>query len=911
MATQATLDLIMNLKGAGDVSSDLEKVGGSAEGLGNRMTQAKTRGDGFFGGLLGGAAKVGLATTGIGLFAGAATDLIGGMVAGNAEMESYATQFEVLTGSVENAGKMMDDLKVMGAKTPFEFTDLAAGTQTLLAFGRAQSDIIPELSMLGDISGGNAEKMKSLSLVFGQVASNGKLMGGDLLQMINVGFNPLQIMADKTGKSMGELRADMEKGNISFDMVKDAMKTATSEGGQFFGMMDKQSGTFSGLASTFQDTLGSLQRTAMQPIFDVAKQGLETFITILSSPEVMSGVQSVATLLADGLGAAFRLVGDVIGFVTPIIQNLITFVQGLLAPLQQTGESTSQLGATLNAVWAAVQAVVMPILQIIFAELSKFWTEIQPQLQAVWASIQGLIEAAMPIIMNVIGGALTFIMNLFTTVWPGIQQIVEGVWTVIQGVISAAMAIIQGVISTVTALIKGDWEGAWEAIKTMLSGVWDGIKGIIQGAIDVVKGIIDVAIGVIKTVWETFWGNIKGFVEGIWNGITTAIRVKWEEIKALWAAAQVIVKAYWDQFWGNIKSFFENIWNGVTTTIQTKWNEIKALWAAAQVVVKTIWDQFWENLKTTLSTAWENIKTAVSTAIETVRTTIVNKFNEVTTFIGSLPGLFMTKATEIGTGLIDGIISGLAGLGQKMLDTIKNLIGGAIDGVKQFFGIQSPSDETEQEIGQPLGAGTMLGWEAGVNDNKQAVLDAMTGVLGEVKLLVMQAFKDDVPDNIRGYWDEGLDGMYRHLFNAFAPNTLANVGVFFDNLTGIFQGYMNDLVTIWFEAWQRMTLPELPQLPPLPGAPPGTPPGTPPDERGHRPPTTPGGGGDGGQTLFGAARVGGGGGDGYAGMQPITVIAYFGDVPVTPQSVRVHQQQAGLRDRRRNPVQAGGQGRRR
>lgn len=38
--------------------------------------------------------------------------------------------------------------------------------------------------MLGDISQGNKEKFNSLSLVFGQISSQGKLMGGDLLQLI-------------------------------------------------------------------------------------------------------------------------------------------------------------------------------------------------------------------------------------------------------------------------------------------------------------------------------------------------------------------------------------------------------------------------------------------------------------------------------------------------------------------------------------------------------------------------------------------------------------------------------------------------------------------------------------------------------------------------------------------------------
>ena len=77
-------------------------------------------------------------------------------------------------------------------------------------------------------------KLSSLTLAFSQVQSTGRLMGQDLLQMIGQGFNPLQIISEKTGRSMADLKKDMENGAISADMVTEAFKIATSEGGRFF-----------------------------------------------------------------------------------------------------------------------------------------------------------------------------------------------------------------------------------------------------------------------------------------------------------------------------------------------------------------------------------------------------------------------------------------------------------------------------------------------------------------------------------------------------------------------------------------------------------------------------------------------------------------------------------------------------
>lgn len=94
-----------------------------------------------------------------------------------------------------------------------------------------------------------------MALVFGQISSAGKLQGQDLLQLINLGFNPLKTMADRTGKSMSKLKDEMSDGKISFEMVRKEMELATSEGGLFFGMMDKKSKTFAGVMSTLKDNV--------------------------------------------------------------------------------------------------------------------------------------------------------------------------------------------------------------------------------------------------------------------------------------------------------------------------------------------------------------------------------------------------------------------------------------------------------------------------------------------------------------------------------------------------------------------------------------------------------------------------------------------------------------------------------
>jgi hypothetical protein len=91
------------------------------------------------------------------------------------------------------------------------------------------------------------------------------------LQLINAGFNPLQIISEKTGKTMRELKEDMEKGAISAEQVAEAFEIATSEGGRFFGGMEKASQTFSGQISTLKDNIGALGRSIVESLLPVLK----------------------------------------------------------------------------------------------------------------------------------------------------------------------------------------------------------------------------------------------------------------------------------------------------------------------------------------------------------------------------------------------------------------------------------------------------------------------------------------------------------------------------------------------------------------------------------------------------------------------------------------------------------------
>lgn len=174
------------------------------------------------------------------------------------EIQALEVSFATLLGSEEKATRLFSEIREFEVKTPMTLEPLAKGAQTLLGFGVAAEKVMPILRQIGDISMGNAERFQSLILAFAQASANGKLMGQDLLQMVNAGFNPLSIISERTGKSIAVLRDEMSKGEISAQMMEEAFAAATAEGGKFYGMLEAQSQTINGALSNLEGAWNSM-----------------------------------------------------------------------------------------------------------------------------------------------------------------------------------------------------------------------------------------------------------------------------------------------------------------------------------------------------------------------------------------------------------------------------------------------------------------------------------------------------------------------------------------------------------------------------------------------------------------------------------------------------------------------------
>nr|DAT09106.1 MAG TPA: tail tape measure protein [Caudoviricetes sp.] len=515
---------------------------------------------GFSGGIkkLGSIAKGGLSILG-GAIAGVTGAMGAGITAGmkyNADMQMYMANFSTMLGSEESAVKFVDQLKETAAKTPFEMSDLSNASKTLLAFGSTADNANDQIKMLGDISLGNAEKLKTLSTAFGRIQSNGKASMEEINMMIDSGFNPLNIIAGKTGETMEQVRDRVSKGKVSFEELNGAMVQATSEGGQFYKGMEKASTTMDGLISTLKDNAMALLGEVVQPLTDtmtntLLPQAIDT-IDQLSNAFKEGGVDQLLDVVSDiaanlALGIAQQLpmiietgIGILVGFIEALNANLPMFMKA---------------GASL------LEAIANGLMILIPALLSLSWSIVSGLISGLLSYSGKLREQGAKLLDLVINGITTTLPNLVSKGGEVCGEFVEGVLSNLPAVISAGGDIINRLLEAVLTAYPKLIESGAKLVSKLAKGILNNLPAVLtsiasvlaqllatigshlpeilqQGieligklAVGLIKGIpvliskIPEIIESIKNVFSKFdWKKIgKDIVDGIANGLKNAV----------------------------------------------------------------------------------------------------------------------------------------------------------------------------------------------------------------------------------------------------------------------------------------------------------------------------------------------------------------------------------------------------
>ncbi len=272
-------------------------------------------------------------------------EFIGNIVSARMEMQNMQTSLETMVGK-DTASALFDQLFTLAKKSPLEMTDMVGAEQMMISFGIDAQKSVEYLTALSDISMGNAAKFNSLTLAFSQMSATGKLMGQDLNQMINQGFNPLEAISQKTGKSIAALKDEMSKGKITAEMVQQAFIDVTKEGGRFYNMSEAASKTIQGQISMLEDALSTMYNT-----MGVALEGV-VMDTIKAATTLVENWQKIVPILISVAGAIGIAKAALVLHVT--WQKAANLQQTINLALQAKGQAAN--ASMAKAIWQVVRA---------------------------------------------------------------------------------------------------------------------------------------------------------------------------------------------------------------------------------------------------------------------------------------------------------------------------------------------------------------------------------------------------------------------------------------------------------------------------------------------------------------------------------------------------------------------------
>lgn len=353
----------------------------------------------------------------------------------NRQMENYQLAFENLLGSAEAANAALDAIKADAASTPFDVAGLVSANRLLISTGQSAEEARQVINALGNAvsasGGGNAE-LERMAANLQQIANVGKASAVDIRQFAYAGIDIYGLLADYTGMAKDEVQ-DL---TISYDLLVEALKAASAEGGRYAGAMEAYSQTLQGQMDTLADNATQLAGALTEGMFE-AQKGLvaaasgwvETLTETLEAegPGAMmaAGVQIVFEL-AQGIAEAAPQVASA------AVQTVADFAANVLQNLPAIANTGGQIiGSLIAGLLGLMVNLESAVGQIVAAIIDFFLSGdfIDVGVQIISGVIQGFVDALPNLVntvINAVGDLVESAKQVARDGWNAVQSIMSG-----------------------------------------------------------------------------------------------------------------------------------------------------------------------------------------------------------------------------------------------------------------------------------------------------------------------------------------------------------------------------------------------------------------------------------------------------------------------------------------------------
>lgn len=449
-------------------------------------------------------------------YAGMSTLKRGLFAAGAIEQDKIA--FGTLIGNAKETEETLKKLVDFAAETPFEMPEIRTAARGLITFGERGDEMMDTLRIIGNAAAGTSSDFGMLALIFNQVRGVGKLLTQDFRQLSSRGVISLQEIADYYGVTTAKAQEMLSKGKISFEDLRKILAKFSDEGGKFYNLMEKQSGSFMGVISTLKDTINITFAAIGEGIRPIATKILAATLPILDF------VRQLATDLGP-------LTGNVVAMTTAVT-SLYTAIMGVVVAAKLLGLTLRQvlIGTGIGILLVGVGVA----LGLIITGVQKLYDSLKtmvPFQGAIASAAWRINEAWMAVKETFFALAATIasaIENIFGVKFGEIPSTVEGV--VIQCIDMFADFVVN--IASYTVAIVRDWRLSWEIIKTSTAIVLVTIADKVYMVWNTVKASAMAAAVGIFTYWKTMAIDLINIFSALASTISAVFKSLWEAVKS-------------------------------------------------------------------------------------------------------------------------------------------------------------------------------------------------------------------------------------------------------------------------------------------------------------------------------------------------------------------------------------------
>ena len=404
--------------------------------------------------------------------------------------------------------------------------------------------------------------------------------------------------------------------------------------------------------------------------------------------------------------------------------------------------------ASLNSAMAELGAIAEPIVTKLKQLAAELLQQITPFVELIGNGLVGALTGAE-------GAAQQFTDGLLGMVTFAIQKLTEMLPTFINFAFQMIANIATGIAQALPTLVPSLVQLVADIVQVLI----DNIPLLIDAALQLVTGLAQGIINAIPVLVAALPTLITSLIDGLLSSIPQIIQAGIDLLTSLITALPeiiaTIVAAIPEIINGIITALLENI----PLIIQAGIDLLVALIQALPQIITTIVQAIPQIISGIVNALVQNIPQIIQAGVQlfvalvrnlpTIIAEIVKAVPQIVSGIVSAFGSLVGEMVKAGANLLHGLWEGISSAAGWLWEKVSGWASSLVDGIKNFFGIHSPST-VFAEIGTNMGEGVGVGFGESMNGVSADMIAAMGGAGQLTAAEAVRAVNDGIIANIEG-----------------------------------------------------------------------------------------------------------------------------------------------------------------